>query len=373
MTNPLLSRAIDHLVACDVPAVRLQAARTLGSPRRFGPIRDMRQEAERDMFARDVRELFLAPYGQAARIGRLRGEAADILGRVLSCNASVAMDALIARGCTEPNRALDRVLRGMLTRSHERGFFFEPRQAEDAKRLAGRPAESCFAHVTAAYCRYLLAFGRGRDPRVRRAFDWLSEYQEADGSWRAPPSKCCPGASAAYVLTRAVAEALVELPATSLRRWAGARRQLATGWANRILATCDDPDAVLPVANLVPERTRARDAPADPDESLRGRLLYFPLEDLWLALRLGASPRHKSLAPWIEWLAASQAADGSWRLRNPGLRERLLLSDPNGRLRAEALFLSDEWITLRAAQILRTAFRPVRAIRTGLSESVSAA
>ena len=119
MSNTLLHRALGHLASCEVPAVRLQAARTLGSPRRFGPLHELRREAERDMFARDVRELFLAPYGQAARTGRLRGEGADILGRVLSSNASVAMDALLARGCTEPNRALDRVLHGMLSRAHE--------------------------------------------------------------------------------------------------------------------------------------------------------------------------------------------------------------------------------------------------------------
>jgi hypothetical protein len=39
----------------------------------------------------------------------------------------------------------------------------------------------------------------------------------------------------------------------------------------------------------------------------------------------------------------------------------LLLSDPNGRLRAEALYLTDEWITLRAAQILKFAFGRTRA------------
>jgi hypothetical protein len=86
-------------------------------------------------------------------------------------------------------------------------------------------------------------------------------------------------------------------------------------------------------------------------------LLYFPLEDLWLALRIGAPADHPNLAPWIEWLRDTQLADGSWRLGNPGLRERLLLSDPNGRLRAEALYVTDEWITLRAAQILQWASR----------------
>lgn len=351
--------------------MRLHAARTLGSPRRFGAVRALRAEAERDMFARDVRELFLSPYVQASRTGRLRGPAADVLGRVLSCNASVALDALLARGCNDPGRAVDRVLRGMLSRAHDRGFFFEPRQEADAHRLAGRPQEVCFLPVTAAYCRYLVGYGQGRDPRVRRAFEWILEYQEADGTWRAPPKECRDGTES-YTRTRLVAEAVAELPATALKRWAGERRRLATGWADRILATCDEPDAVLPSPNLTPDRRGSRD-PAAADESLKGRLLYFPLEDLWLALRLGASPRHANLAPWITWVQESQQPDGSWRLRNPGLRERLLLSDPNGRLRAEALFLSDEWITLRAAQILRMARRAARSSRSGVPESVAAA
>lgn len=372
MSHSALVRALESLAACEVPAVRLHAARSLGSPRRFGPIRALKSEAERDMFARDVRELFLAPYAQAFRTGRLRGEAADVLGRVLSCNASVAMDALLARGCNEPNRALDRVLRGMLSRAHPRGFFFEPRHAADVARLAGRPGEREFVRVTAAYCRYLLAFGWGRDPKVRKAFDWLVEFQEADGAFRPAPREPDPDGTGGYLLTRMVAEAVAELPATSLRRYAGVRRRLAAGWSRRILVRCEDPDAVLSEAHFHAE-CPGRDAATLPDERLRGRLLYFPLEDLWLALRLGADPRHEHLAPWVEWIESSQASDGAWRLRNPGLRERLLLSDPNGRLRAEALFLSDEWITLRAAQILRAARRPARVPRSVLPETAPAA
>jgi len=167
---------------------------------------------------------------------------------------------------------------------------------------------------------------------------------------------------------------MAELPATAVRRWAAVRRRLATGWADRILDSCDEPDAVLTEPILAPDRTSRRGAAAaDLSETLRRRLLYFPLEDLWLALRLGANPGHRHLAPWIRWLESSQAADGSWRLRNPGLRERLLLSDPNGRLRAEALYLSDEWITLRGAQILRLIRRSARVARVRLSETVGAA
>ena len=357
-----LAQSIEFLATCECAAVRLQAARTLGSPRRFGAIKTLRGEAERDMFARDVRELFLSPYAQAFRTGRLRGEAGAILGRVLSSNASVALDSLIARGCTEPGRAVERVLRGMLQRSHERGFFYEPHQETEAQRAAGRPHESCFLRVTAGYARYLLAFGRGRDPRVRRAFDWIEEYQEADGTWRPSRSSECRDDTESYLLTRAVAEAFAELPVTAVRRWASTRRRLAAGWTRRILATCSSPDAVLsePVLAPDPQGPHRQETTMVLPDGMKRRLLYFPLEDLWLAIRLGASPRHPHLAPWIRWLEDAQQPDGSWRLRNPGLRERLLLSDPNGRLRAEALFLTDEWITLRAAQILRVARRPAR-------------
>ncbi len=357
--NASFAHAVEYLATCESPAVRLHAARTLGNPRRFGPIRDLRSEAERDMFARDVRELFLSPYAQAYRTGRLRGDAGAIMGRVLSGNASVALDSLLARGCSEPGRAVDRVLRGMLQRWHERGFFFEPHQTVDAVCFAGRSQEACFLRTTACYARYLLAFGRGREPRVRRAFDWMVEHQEADGTWRPAASTDCREGTESYFLTRSVAEAFAELPVTAVRRWASARRRLAAGWTRRILATCEGPDAVMTEPLLTPDSRGSHRVSATivvPDEMKR-RLLYFPLEDLWLAIRLGANPRHAHLAPWIRWIEETQQSDGSWRLRNPGLRERLLLSDPNGRLRAEALFLTDEWITLRAAQILRVARR----------------
>jgi hypothetical protein len=368
LSTNAIARALEFLATCEVPAVRLHAARTLGAPRRFGSIKELRDEAERDMFARDVRELFLAPYAQAYRTGRLRGEAAAVLGRVLSGNASPAMDALLARGCTEPGRALDRVLRGMLQRAHSRGFFFEPHQAADLQR-GSRPHDECFLRPTAAYCRYLLAFGRGRDLRVREAFDWMVEYQEADGTWR-PAGRDCGDGTESYVLTRAVAEAFVELPVNAVRRWASARRRLAAGWSDRILATCDAPDAVLTELNLVPDSRGSAhgNGAAGMSQGLKRRLLYFPLEDLYLALRLGASPRHRHLSPWVSWIESVQQPDGSWRLRNPSLRERLLLSDPNGRLRAEALYLTDEWITLRAAQILRLARRTTR---SRVSEAVA--
>jgi hypothetical protein len=260
----------------------------------------------------------------------------------------------------------------MAQRSHESGFFYEPYQDTDLQRFAGRPQESCFLRVTAAYCRYLLAFGRGRDPRIRRAFDWMVEHQDVDGAWRPPASRECRDGTESYLLTRGVAEAFAELPVNAVRRWASARRRLAAGWTERILVSCDAPDAVLTEPILAPDpRGMPRGSQVVPmPESLRRRLLYFPLEDLWLAVRLGANPKHPHLAPWVRWLEESQHPDGSWRLRNPGLRERLLLSDPNGRLRAEALFLTDEWITLRAAQILRVARRPAR---TRVSETVGAA
>jgi hypothetical protein len=355
LSSSSVASAIDYLADCGVDAVRLHAARTLGSPRRFGPIHQLREAAERDMFARDVRDLFLLSYVEARRNGRLRGDAAGILGPLLSANASVALEALLARGCYRPTPTVEYLLDDMLSRAHPRGFFYEPHQ-ERIAHTDDPVRHDRFLRVTATYARYLLIFGRGRDRRVRAAFDWLVQHQEEDGTWRPRPTRWRTSVDS-YVLTRAVAQAFAELPASGLKRFGAARRRLASGWASRILERCEEPDAVLTEV-IVSEDPRGPASGGDglglPD-AIRGRVLYFPLEDLRLAVAIGAPPDHSRLAPWIEWLERTQLADGSWRLGNPGLRERLLLSDPNGRLRAEALHLTDEWITLRAAQTLRLA------------------
>ncbi|GJM43830.1 MAG: hypothetical protein DHS20C21_06720 [Gemmatimonadota bacterium] len=337
--------------------MRLHAARSLGSPRKFGPIGVLRDEAERDMFARDVHELFLLPYAQAWKNGRLRGPAAGILGSVLSSNCSVSLDAMLARGRSEPGPALGQVLQGMLHRQHRNGFFFEPQQEAQVASLRGTERDTEFVDVTAAYLRYLIAFGLGKDERIRLGFDWLVRQQDPDGAWRPRSRHDAPDETRSYLRTRRVAQAFAELPSPALKRWGAARRQLATAWAARILERCDSPDAVTTDFNICadPEGPVRSGVGPDLPAALESRILYFPLEDLWLAMSIGASPEHPNLAPWVEWLRDTQLADGSWRLGNPALRERLLLSDPNGRLRAEALYLTDDWITLRGAQILRLA------------------
>lgn len=363
MSISAVTSAVEFLASCEVVSVRLHAVRTLPCARRLGTVKLLRDEAERDMFARDVRELFLLPYAEARRNGRLRGRAAGILGPVLSGNAVVALDALLARGCREPNKALDFVLDDMLSRAHRRGFFFEPYHEADVARIDGRPSESRLLLATATYVRFLNAFGRGRESRVQRALDWFVRQQDEDGVWRRRNTPDAQHDTHNYLLTRSAALVLAELPVRSVRRYGEPRRRLASAWADRILTDCHDPDAVITRLNIASDpRGPNRGGPMpEMPESLQQRLLYFPLEDLWLALKLGANPKHPHLAPWIEWLRESQLADGSWRLGDPSLRERLLLSDPNGRLRAEALYLTDEWITLRGAQILQLAGRRARA------------
>jgi len=366
MSISALAGAADFLARCENPAIRLHAARTLGGARKFGSITALRDEAERDMFARDVRELFLLPFSEALRNGRLRGPASGLLGPVLSSNASVALDAMIARGCFSPNRAVQTVLEDALSRAHPSGFFYEPYQAEEAYAARSREEEVCFILPTAYCVRYLIAFGKGRDARIRRAMDWLVKLQHPDGAWRPSRTRLCQNECEGYQLTRAAAQAFAELPATAVKRYATARRKLAAAWSDRILPRCELPDAVLTEVNIVEDPQgpshdgRGPDIPSD----LQDRILYFPLEDLWLALAIGGSPKHPHLQPWIQWIEETQLADGSWRLGDPSLRERLLLSDPNGRLRAEALYLTDEWITLRAAQILRLAHKRLRPVAT---------
>lgn len=363
MPHPAVASAVEFLAQCSLPAVRLHAARSLSIARRFGPVRALRDEAERDMFARDVRDLFLLPYAEARRTGRLRGRASGVLGSALSSNASVAMNALLARGCHQPGDSLRFILGDMLSRVHPDGYCYEPHQEDDLRRAPHRGVGP-FLLVTAVYVRYLIAFGQGRDPRVRRALDWLVSRQDRDGAWRAGPPGDLRGDVESYLLTRAVAEAFSELPVQSMRRYAAARRRLASAWANRILPDFGDPDAVLTSLNVTSDpQGRGRGGPLEEIPfRVADRILYFALEDLWLAAKVGAAPDHPHLTPWLEWLRDSQLADGSWRLGDPSLRERLLVSDPNGRLRAEALYLTDEWITLRGAQILQLVARRSAAV-----------
>lgn len=314
------------------------------------------------MLARDVRELFLLPYAEAARTARLRGRASGICGRVLSSNASTALEALLARGCIEARSPMTDVLDDMLARSHDSGFFYEPHQVDEARSPRVGAIGHRFVHVTASYLRLLLGFHRIGAERARVAFDWLVERQDEDGAWRPPLQELRRDETLSYVLTRAVAEAFAAVPAAGRRRWIESTKRLAANWSDRILAKFENPDAVLTVLNIDEDIRGPSHGGAGPElsESLQDRIIYFPLEDLQLALAIGADPAHPHLAPWIDWLLSTQRSDGSWRLRNPTLRERLLLSDPNGRLRAEALHLTDEWITLRAAQILRFATRRAR-------------
>ncbi len=371
MRATAVPNAIEFLTRSDVAAVRLHAAMTLGQPRRFGNLRKLRDEAEREMLARDVRELFLLPYAEAMRTSRLRGSASGVCGRVLSSNASVALEALIARGCLEPKKPLTDVLDDMHARFDHRGFFYEPYQADEAHTSRGVGLR--FVLVTAVYLRILLAFRSGDPHRLRAAFDWLIGRQDEDGAWRPPHHELRKDETLSYRMTRAAVHAFAELAPGLRRRYAGQLEKASSAWANRVLERFEDPDAVLTSLNIAEDPrgpARPGSGPQLPDV-LRERIIYFPLEDLWLALAIGADPGHPHLAPWIDWLLRTQRTDGSWRLRNPTLRERLLLSDPNGRLRAEALYLTDEWITMRAAQILRFAGRRARP-RTGLRIRVTA-
>ena len=77
-----------------------------------------------------------------------------MLGPVLSRNASVALEALLARGCLEPTRSVKLVLAGMLERAHPRGFFYEPYQEAEAEVHAGGAQERRFIAVTATYAKH---------------------------------------------------------------------------------------------------------------------------------------------------------------------------------------------------------------------------
>ena len=52
--------------------------------------------------------------------------------------------------------------------------------------FGGTDSETC---ITGNWVRYMVRFGRGDDPRVPRAIDWLVRHQKSDGGWHCWPSR----------------------------------------------------------------------------------------------------------------------------------------------------------------------------------------
>ncbi len=201
--------------------------------------------------------------------------------------------------------------------------------------LGGRRGEACF---TGNAVRLLVSLGRGDDPRVRRAIQWLLDHQKADGGWHCFRSRT-----------------------GTLDAW----EPLAAF-------------AVLPPSRRSPEVERAIERGAEfylaRGLTKEGRGTYAPwfrlhypthyyydlLVGLGLLVHLGYQDDRR-LRPALDRLEAKRNADGTWNLDalHPDSE------DPNYPIRRAPFYpfalevpgQPSRWITLNALEVLRACGR----------------
>ena len=144
------------------------------------------------------------------------------------------------------------------------------------------------ADVTAHVVEMLAAEGRAADPATERGLSWLSEAQEADGSWFGRWGvNHVYGTSAAVLALEAAGIARDDLRVRRAVRWLERHQNDDGGWG-------EDP--------------RSYDDPA-----WIGRGASTASQTAWALLALhAAGERSAAPARGIAWLASTQRLDGSW-------------------------------------------------------------
>lgn len=144
------------------------------------------------------------------------------------------------------------------------------------------------ADVTAHVVEMLCAEGRGGDPRVARARDWLLRHQEPDGSW--------------------------------FGRW-GANYVYGTGAVVPALIRAGLPPAAEPIRRAVDWLHRHQNSDGGWGEDLRsyeephwrGRGESTASQTAWALLALlAADDRSEAVENGVAWLVRNQSADGTW-------------------------------------------------------------
>lgn len=194
--------------------------------------------------------------------------------------------------------------------------------------------------LTGNLARAALLMGRGDDPRVRDALEWLVGAQLPDGGWHCWPEEDPHGTLDAWEALGAFAAVPPD------RRPPGMRAAVERG-----------------VAFLL-DRRLGMDDPYEP-----WRRLHFPrhyyydvLAGLEFATALGDA-RDARLAPALAWLEGKRGADGRWRAdaAHPDLGEGadygFRPGEPVTPLAAEDGGAPSRWLTLAALRVLRRAGR----------------
>jgi hypothetical protein len=209
----------------------------------------------------------------------------------------------------------------MFTHQRENGAFCRRRRVSGQGTVWQKHAEPC---THARIVRFLIQFGYAKDPRVRKAIDWLLPIQRDDGMW------FCRGAGGRGCL-RATLDVL---------RLAALDPQTAVqpGITQAATAVCD----------LLMEPRMSRYHVGDAWgtwECLKYPYFGFSVISALDALaRLGYTLEEPKIAAAVEYLLSRQLPDGTWPLDDSWSRSPIDFGQPGE---------PNKWLTLDALRVVK--------------------
>jgi squalene cyclase len=224
-------------------------------------------------------------------------------------------------GLTSDNEHVRRACEFMFTHQHENGAFNRRRRISGQGVVWGEHPEPC---THARIVRFLIQFGYGDDPRLRRAIDWLIPIQRDDGMWfcREEGRRGCLRAT------------LDVLRIAALDPQTAARPEI--------------PRAVEVVRDLLMEPRMSRYHIGEnwgAWERLKYPYFGFSLLSALDALaRLGSKPEEPRIAAALEYLLGRQLPDGSWPLDEAWSQPPIDFGRPGE---------PNKWITLDALRVIK--------------------
>jgi hypothetical protein len=209
----------------------------------------------------------------------------------------------------------------MFTHQRENSAFCRRRCVSDQGTVWQKQMEPC---THARIVRFLIQFGCVKDPRVRKAIDWLLPIQRDDGMW------FCRGAEGCGCL-RATIDVL---------RLAALDPQTAaqSGITHAVAAICD----------LLMEPRMSRYHVGDAWgtwECFKYPYFGFSVISVLDALaRLGCTPEEPKIAAAVEYLLSRQLPDGTWPLDESWSRSPIDFGQPGE---------PNKWLTLDALRVVK--------------------
>jgi hypothetical protein len=224
-------------------------------------------------------------------------------------------------GLTVEEEHVRRACNFMFTNQRENGTFCRRRRVSGQGTMWEKHTEPC---THARIVRFLIQFGCAKDPRVRKAIDWLLPIQRDDGMW------FCRGAEGRGCLRATIDVLRVAAldPQTAAQR----------GITQAATAVCD----------LLMEPRMSRYHVGDAWgtwECLKYPYFGFSVISALDALtRLGYTLEEPKIAAAVEYLLSRQLPDGIWPLDDSWSRSPIDFGQPSE---------PNKWLTLDALRVVK--------------------